>query len=76
MSETQRLRAALARYAIQADFDYPAETPEFCGWWCQECRSLVEEDGTGHEAGCLIHGVNPHRYKGRAPRRHALTGTP
>jgi hypothetical protein len=57
--EAEALVKRLAAYAIHAEYDSPSDVPEFCGWWCEECKEHIEEDGTGHREGCLVHGQPP-----------------
>ncbi|MDO9364648.1 MAG: hypothetical protein Q7T60_17100 [Sphingopyxis sp.] len=53
------LRTRLGLYAIREEFDYPAEVPEFCGYWCEDCKDHIEADGSAHGEKCLCRGVPP-----------------
>ena len=55
----EELRRKLAGYAITEEYDFPGDAPEFCGFWCNECKEHVEADGSGHRDSCLCHGVRP-----------------
>lgn len=65
-ARVKELEKRLAMYAIHAEYDSPGDVPEFCGWWCEECKEHVETDGTGHRENCSIHGMPPARALGRA----------
>lgn len=54
-----QLKEALGRHAIREEFDYPGDAPEFCGWWCGECKNMVEADASGHASDCLLNDVAP-----------------
>lgn len=55
----EELRRKLAGYAITEEYDFPGDAPEFCGFWCNECKEHVEADGSGHRDSCLCHGERP-----------------
>jgi hypothetical protein len=53
------LAKRLGYYAITEEYDSPSDVPEFCGWWCNECKTHIEASGSGHAAGCLCYGIAP-----------------
>lgn len=74
--ETGRLREALRKFAIRMEYDYPGDTPEPCGLWCDLCRQHVSDDGTsGHDSNCLLNCINPSEVTGSADRDAAGTTT-
>lgn len=56
LDEIERLREALAVYGTHADFDWPGDVPEFCGYECNVCDRGVDKDGNGHQSDCLLAG--------------------
>ena len=58
-AERDAILAAIRPHIIVAEFDYPAERPEFCGWLCQVCGEMIEDDGQGHGEDCAIAGLAP-----------------
>ncbi|MCH9751080.1 MAG: hypothetical protein K0U61_02575 [Alphaproteobacteria bacterium] len=60
----ERLHAAAVRFGTHEEFDYPAEVPESCGWWCDICEQHIDDDdhALGHALHCPVEVVG-HRLE-------------
>ncbi len=51
----ERVREVLIKFATHSEYDYPSETPLYCGEWCDICKTTISKDGkSGHTNQCLI----------------------
>lgn len=75
-AELPKLRALVGSYAINDEFDFPADVPEFCGFWCNQCKNDISLGGEGHSTRCACFGVAPDTAQARKERARSLPKEP
>jgi hypothetical protein len=60
LTEIAALRRALEEHAIHAEYDYPGDAPELCGYTCQICKGFgARNEDVEHETSCVLSSPTP-----------------